>query len=228
MVEIFSILEVVWNIYDNLGFLSKVWKSFGLTKDYFILKWKNPEVFISLEKIYFVEKSKKDCLELIEDKVLTNLKTENGIEAKNDGISFEMSNSHLGFSISEKEIDTPGNKHKIVVLKTETRLYYPFREKSIIRRLQSDFYSISEIISSCYNFNKSNEIIKLKLNIENNDNKTQYSYNIEDSEVIYQNKEIQINTKHGKDSYSLILASILLWHLKFKESKFVKTINHLE
>ena len=228
MVEIFSVLGIAWDVFDNLGFLKKAWKGLGLTKDYFILKWKNPEVFVSLEKIYFIETNKKDCLEIIEDKILTGLKTENGVKSEKEGISFEMSNSHLVFSITEKEIDTPGNKHKIVVLKTETRLYYPFKEKAIIKRLQSDFYNLCEIISSCYNFNKANEIIKLKLNIEDVDSKSQYSYNIEDSEIIYRNKEIQINTRHNGDNYPLIIASILLWHLRYPEAKFVKTKNYLE
>jgi hypothetical protein len=227
IIDFFSIIGTAWTFYNNLGKIKKFFKIFGLTKDYIQLKIKNPEVFLSLEKIYFVENLSEELMEKLGDKILTDIETSNGIEAGKNKISFELSKSHINFSIEHKKISIPGEKQLLVILKTDTKLYYPFNQKSILKKLQNDFYEMSELISSVYNFDKSNEVINLELNIEGMNKEDKFTYLIDKAEVIYKNKKLQINTTHLGDNYPLIIASILLWNLRFPDVKFLKTKNQI-
>ena len=216
---------MTWNTYDKINFIKKVWKSFGVTKDYFVLKYKNPEIFVSFEKIYFVENPSREAMEKIGNRILTDLKTSNGVKSIEEGFEFELIESHINYSIQEKEIDVPSNKQNIVTLKTDTKLYYPFRQKIILNKMQNDFYKISEIISGAYNFNKSNEIIKIELSIEGIKPDIKYKEVTNDSEIIYKNKRLQINTSSRGENHPLIIGAIILLYLRFPEMKFVNKSN---
>lgn len=218
--SVMSIIKTSMSAYRSANSIKKLYLSLGLYKDYLKLKWINPEVFVSFEKLFILKDDSSVSLDKLQQEILSKLNLKSGVEKVRDKLLFESNNTHVKYELKMSLVDTPEDEHRVISIISDSKLYFPFKNKSILNYLVNEVNKLSEIVSSFNNYKRINEIIKLKLNIENIDEKTLYKYSLEESKVTYNKGKIQINSKHRENRYSLIVSSIVLLYLRFPKMKF--------
>lgn len=203
----FEYFYYVWEVYDNLGTLKRIFKVLKAIKDNIYLYLKNPEVVLSASKVYVL----KDIPSLSINELYEKISKEIEVISPRFTKEFVIFDSKVSDITFEIKLDK-STKH--ILLESKNYIFFPFRNSYRIKKLKEDLRKIGAIIIENTQTKLKNELLTCKIKIENVKNKDKIEFLFDECIIITKNNVLQINNTENKEYEVLIKAVVSEWFSK--------------